>query len=124
MSERGPGFRELVAWRKAYDLALLMYRVTASFPKEERFGLTQQIRRAAVSVPSNIAEGWGRGTTVDYLRFLGLARGSLYETQTQTWIASDLNYVDDSEEIHERINEVGRLLNALIRSLKEKTERE
>ena len=86
----------------------------------ERFGLTQQIRRAAVSVPSNIAEGWGRGTTTDYLRFLSIARGSLYEMQTQTWMAGDLGYLQESNDIQERLNEVARLLNALIRSLREK----
>ncbi len=75
-------YRELIAWQKAMDFVELVYQHTASFPKEERYGLTGQLRKAAVSVPSNIAEGQGRSTTADFLRFLSIARGSLYESQT------------------------------------------
>ena len=93
---------------------------TQSFPPNERFGLTAQIRRAAVSVPSNIAEGQGRCTTGEFRQFLGHARGSLLEVQTQIFIARNLGYLNQSqgEALFERISEIGRLLNGLINSLK------
>lgn len=81
--------RDLIAWQKAVDLGLEVYRLTRSFPDAERFGLISQLRRAGVSVSSNIAEGYGRGTTADYLRFLRAARGSLYEIDTQLCSAFD-----------------------------------
>ena len=120
MQRQGGRYRELVAWQKAYALALTVYKLTASFPNEERFGSTRLLWRAAVSVPSNIAEGWGRGSTTDYVRFVGIARGSLHEVQTQLWIAADLNYVPDDHQIHKDIEEIERLINGLIRSLREK----
>jgi four helix bundle protein len=113
----GTRFEKLIAWQKAYDLVLKVYQRMKGFPTEERFGLAQQVRRAAVSVPSNIAEGWGRGSTVDYLRFLHMARGSLYELQTQLWIAADLGYIEAEHEIYDLVREVERLTNGLIRSL-------
>lgn len=86
-------FRDLKAWQKAFDLALSMYRVTRSFPREEAFGLTSQMRRAAVSVVSNIAEGKGRASDKDLLRFLGNAKGSLFELETQTALSESLCYL-------------------------------
>ena len=119
--ERGSGvqgkFRELIAWQKVYALSLEVYKLTAAFPTDERYGLTQQLRRAAVSVPSNVAEGWGRSSTADYVRFLGMARGSLYELQTQLWIAMDLGYVAPDGVVAGLLQENERLLNALIRRL-------
>ena len=93
---------------------------TQSFPANERFGLTAQIRRAAVSVPSNIAEGQGRCTTGEFRQFLGHARGSLLEVETQIFIARNLGYLNQSQgkALFERISEIGRLLNGLINSLK------
>ncbi len=119
MESRGK-YRELIAWQKAYGLALVVHRLTQTFPREERYELGQQMRRAAISVPSNIAEGWGRGTTADYVRFLGMARGSLYELQTQLLMTKDLDYVLPDHDAFSIIDEVERLLNGLIRSLKEK----
>ena len=114
-------YEDLVAWQKAYGLVLAIYRVTKQFPADERFGLTQQIRRAAVSIPSNIAEGFGRHSKADYLRFLDMAHGSTYEVQTQMRLATDLNYFDDAKmSILEQIAEVERILNGLIQSLRRK----
>jgi len=114
-------YTQLVAWRKAYALVLSVYRATADFPADERFGLTSQVRRAAVSIPCNIGEGWGRGSTNDYLRFCYMARGSANELQTQMWIARDLGYLPADHAVHQDIEEVQRLLYGLIRSLMEKS---
>lgn len=114
------GYTRLIAWQKAYDLALAAYRATARFPNDERFGLTQQIRRAAVSIACNICEGWGRGSTNDYLRFCYMARGSTNELQTQMWIARDLGYMPGDHPVYHEIDEEQRLINGLIRSLLDK----
>lgn len=111
-------YEDLIAWQKAYALVLTVYRVSGRFPTEERFGLTQQVRRAAVSIPSNIAEGFGRQATQDYLRFLDMARGSAHEVQTQLRIAFDLGYVSGDADALEDVAEVIRLLNGLIKSLR------
>jgi four helix bundle protein len=115
-------YRELIAWQKAMDLVVLIYKTTAGFPKEELFGLTIQIRRAAVSVPSNIAEGQGRNTTRDFIHFLGMAKGSLQELQTQLIVAHRLNYLSDvtKSELLDLSCEVARLIHGLMNSLKEK----
>ena len=121
-SARHGGFTDLIAWQKSYALVLSVYKVSSSFPSDERFGLIQQVRRAALSIPCNIAEGWGRGTTTDYLRFLYMARGSTNEIQTQMWVARDLGHLPPNHEVNEQIEEVQRLINGLIRSLIDKTE--
>ena len=115
-------YEDLIAWQKAYELLLSVYRLSKGFPTEERYGLTQQMRRAAVSIPSNIAEGFGRHTRADYLRFLDIARGSTYELQTQTRIAADLGWLAHNHEAHQLVAEVERVLNGLIRSLRAKAE--
>lgn len=116
-------YEELGAWQKAYELVLVVYRVTKEFPADERFGLTQQVRRAAVSIPSNIAEEFGRHSRVDSLRFLDMARGSTYEVQTQIRLATDLDYFNDAKiNILGRIAEVERIFNGLIQSLRRKEE--
>ena len=110
-------YRTLEVWQKARALASHVYRVTAKFPKSELFGLTQQMRRAVVSVPSNIAEGQGRRFTRDRIQFLVVARGSLYELETQATIAGDLDFItaDEAGAVVNRTIEVTRLLNGLIR---------
>lgn len=112
-------YRDLIVWQKAMVLVTKVYQITQIFPKEEQFGLTQQLRRSVVSVPSNIAEGSGRGTTADYVRFLQMARGSLFEAQTQIELSSLLNYapVSQTAELPELCNEIERMLNALITKL-------
>jgi four helix bundle protein len=111
-------FRDLIAWQKAMDLAQEIYAITAEFPADERFGLTSQLRRCAVSVPSNIAEGHGRLTTRDLQHFLGQARGSLLELQTQVILAGRLHpgRRDSLLAAMEHADEVGRLLNGLLNS--------
>ena len=112
-------YRELIVWQKSYQLCIDLYRITKGFPQEEKFGLTSQIRRAAVSVPSNIAEGYGRKTTPEYIRALYVAYGSHCELETQILLSGDLGYikVKDMKELQEEIGEVERMLKALIRSL-------
>jgi len=112
-------YKELLVWQRAMDLVTEVYRVTATFPKHERFGLVSQLPRAAVSIPSNIAEGQGRLSVGEFKQFLGHARGSLFEVETQLLIARNLGLLGEREiqELNERIAEVGRLLNGLVRSL-------
>jgi four helix bundle protein len=113
-------YRDLFAWQKARVLVANVYRVTQSFPRDEIYGLTSQVRRAAVSVVSNIAEGQGRLTSGEFLHFLGLARGSLLELDTQLTIASDLKYLgeDDHRTLGGEIYQVLGVLNRLIDSLR------
>lgn len=115
-------FRELFAWQKAMDLVVSVYEQSRGFPREEIFGLTSQLRRAAVSVPSNIAEGQGRATTREFLHFLSIANGSLCEAQTQILIGARLEYLDAPrcDTLIEATAEVGRLLNGLTKSLQQK----
>lgn len=95
-----------------------IYELTGSFPSEEKFGLSIQMRRAAVSVPSNIAEGWGRKSTGSYVQFLNIAKGSLYELETQILISKDLGFTDSISDISDLITEVSKMLNAIIKKLK------
>jgi four helix bundle protein len=112
-------YRELIAWQKAMDLVVLVYRATAQFPREEVYGLTAQVRKASVSVPSNIAEGQGRFTTNEFLHFLSVATGSRNEAETQILIAERLGYLDNHqcEQILSLSAEVGRVVSGLVNSL-------
>jgi four helix bundle protein len=111
--------RDLIVWQKAMDLVVLVYKATEGFPKHELYGLTSQIPRAASSVPANIAEGQGRRSKTEFRQFLGNARGSLLELDTHLDLALRLNYLTLSqyENIHRDLEEVGRILNGLMRSL-------
>ena len=115
-------YKELKVWEKAYKLCLDIYTVTKRFPKEEIYGLTSQIRRSAVSIPSNIAEGYGRKTTSEYVRFLYIAYGSVCELETQTMISGDLDYMkkEKLQEVREELGDVERMLKAMIKSLENK----
>ena len=112
-------YQELIGWQKAMDLVEEVYKASQDFPREEIYGLTGQIRRAAVSIASNIAEGQGRRTTADFLRHLSIVYGSLREVETQILIARRLKYVTQTrfEEVMSLAGEVGRLLNGLMASL-------
>jgi len=110
-------FKDLIAWQKAMQLAKAVYKVTSLMPDSERFGLTSQIRRAAVSIPSNIAEGYARQSLPDYIRFLRIARGSLAELQTQLMLAGDLGFLKPHSESDSLLDEADRVLQGLIRSL-------
>ena len=112
-------YRDLRVWQDAMDLVEEVYRISHAFPSDERFGLTSQIRRAAVSVPSNIAEGWGRGRTKEYTQFLRYARASLKEIETQWLIAHRLGFIGNAEThaLEDRASVLGRRLLALMRAL-------
>ena len=116
-----PAHYGLEVWQEAMRLAREIYRASADFPADERFGLTAQIRRAAVSVTSNIAEGAGRGSKAEYSRFLLIARGSLMELDTQLWLARDLFQLDDSD-FRPSLERLIAKLNTLIRSKQRATE--
>ncbi len=113
---------KIKVWQRSYQLCLDIYRTTKGFPIEERYGLTSQIRRAALSVPSNIAEGYGRKTTPDYIRSLYIAYGSNCELETQLLLSGDLGYlkVEEFNKLQADIGEVERMLKALITSLENK----
>ncbi len=112
-------YKELNVWKKAYALCLSIYHATRTFPKSEVYGMVSQVRRAACSVPSNIAEGYGRHSTADYVRSLRIAYGSLCEVETQLMLAADLKYIppEQSKALLESVGDVERMLQALIRSL-------
>lgn len=112
--------KQLHAWQESMNLAQLIYQLTASFPAEEKFGLTAQLRRAAVSIPSNIAEGAARSTTRDYVHFLVVARGLLSEMDTQLELAVRLGYLPPHHSGIPALNKTGKLLSALISSLRNK----
>lgn len=112
--------KNLDTWQQAMLLVKLTYQVSASFPKAEQFGLTSQMRRAAVSVPSNIAEGVARGTTKEYVHFLNIARGSLSELDTQLEIAKMLAFIEGDNPMFQQIETVVRLLSGLHRAVKAK----
>jgi len=112
-------YRDLIAWQKAMDLSAAVYESTKQFPQTEMFGLTQQMRRCSVSVASNIAEGWGRGSTGDYVRFLRMARGSLCELETQLCLAERLKMIQeaDNQPLLGRTSECSRVLQGLLDSI-------
>ncbi|MCL4539057.1 MAG: four helix bundle protein [Bacteroidetes bacterium] len=112
-------FRNLEVWRKSHQTVLGVYKSTQSFPKEELFGLTSQIRRAAVSIPSNIAEGCGRGSDAELARFAEIAMGSASELEYQVLLARGLNYLNNEEyeDLSNRIVEVKKMLTSLIKKL-------
>jgi four helix bundle protein len=115
-------YRQLEVWQEAMNLVTLVYQHTAKFPKEETYGLTNQLRRAAVSVPSNVAEGQGRRSTKEFLNHLSIARGSALEVQTQLEIARRLGCLNDQQvkELDQQLGTVIRLVNGLIRALDRK----
>jgi len=112
-------FRDLLVWQRSMQLTAAVYRLTKSFPHDEIYGLTSQVRRSSVSIPSNIAEGQGRLGTGEFRQFLGVARGSNCELLTQLEIASMLGYCDAKgiEEAEGLSNEVGKMINAILQSL-------
>lgn len=114
-------YRDLIVWQKSMLLVTAIYKITANLPEDEKFGLSSQIKRSAVSIPSNIAEGYGRNYKKDYARFLQISRGSLYECQTQLEIAATLNFIanKDLKEINDLSLEVEKMLNSLIKKITE-----
>ena len=112
-------FKDLIVWQRSIELTVTVYRLTSEFPADERFGLTSQLRRAAVSVASNMAEGYGRGSSGEYRHFLGMARGSNAEVQTQMILASELGFGDRQQLLNAEglSQEVAKMLVSLMRKL-------
>ncbi len=115
---RSNSYRDLIVWQKAMTLTKAVYFLTKSFPKDEVYGLTSQIRRCSVSIPSNIAEGRGRNSDKEFIRFLNIALGSLYELQTQLELALSFNYIADYSKLDDLSIQIEKMLNALINSKK------
>lgn len=115
-------FRRLQVWERAHELALAVYLVTRAFPKEEVYGLTSQVRRAAISVPTNIAEGCGRESAIEFARFLEIGMGSAKELEYQLLLARDLGYVaqDEYGQLNDETTQVQRMLHSYIRQLRGK----
>ena len=116
---RMKNYKELGVWQKSIDLVEQVYQVTSAFPLEEKYGLSSQSQRAATSIPANIAEGWARGTTKEYIQFLKVARGSLMELETHLIVANRLKFLPEQkvQSLVGAIAEIGRMLNGLIKSL-------
>lgn len=119
----GESFRDLKVWQRSVELALQISKLTAKFPDSEKFGLTNQLRRASVSVASNIAEGYGRSTRGEYIQFLGHARGSIFEVETQIVIAKALEFgpKQTMQVAEELCSEVGKMLGAMLKTLRSKS---
>jgi four helix bundle protein len=117
-------YHDLLVWQKAIDFVVDCYRLTGHFPRTETYGLASQLQRAAVSIPSNIAEGAGRGHTREFIRHLGIARGSLFEAETQIIISERLNYAtaEVTRPLLAAVAEIGRMMHGLIASLERKLE--
>jgi len=115
-------YKELEVWKQSIVLVELIYQLTKNFPEEEKSSLSSQLQRSAVSIPSNIAEGWGRLTTSDYIHFLVIARGSLLELETQIIIANKLNYINELQvnQLQNQLDAIGKMLNAMIKTLRAK----
>ncbi len=115
-------YKDLDVWNKSITLVEKVYVITKIFPEEEKFALTNQVRRSVISIPSNIAEGWGRKSTKDYIRFLHIALGSLYELETQLIISEKINYIkdEDLQMIVLIIKDLSKMLTGLINNLKKK----
>ncbi len=116
-------FRQLKVWEKAHQLALAIYKTTITFPKEELYGLTSQIRRASMSIPTNSAEGCGRNTDAEFARFLQIAMGSASETEYQILLARDLRFLSENNytQLQPQIEEIKRMLASLLKTLRNKT---
>src|SRR5271170_2026601 len=116
----GESYKDLIAWRKAMELVTDIYRATRAFPRDELYGLTNQLRRAAVSVPSNIAEGQARFSQKEFHHFLSIARGSLAEIETQLFLAKELGYLSVTKcaALIANADELGRILNGLAAAIK------
>jgi len=113
-------YKELQVWQKSIELITELYKLTRRFPDSEKFGLVSQINRSGVSIASNIAEGWGRGSRNEYIHHLYIARGSVYELETQLLISSNLKIIDDTEyrSIQKKVESIAMMLNKLISRLK------
>ena len=115
MEDSGFQYRNLIVWQKAMLLSKAVYKLIDQLPATEKYALSDQVRRAVVSVPSNIAEGCGRASNRDYAHFLAIARGSLYETMTQLELAQSLGFIDTIKDVEELASEISRMLTSLMK---------
>jgi len=115
-------YKDLIVWKKSIELVTEIYAVSKQFPIEEKFGLVNQLNRAVVSIPANIAEGWGRESSKNYLQFLRISRGSLMEVETLMIISKNLNYIEEEKFklVSGRIEETGKILQGLIKSIQQR----
>jgi len=122
MSNKINTYKDLIVWQKAIELVSDVYSITKTFPSEEKFGIVSQLNRAAVSIPSNIAEGWGRESSKNYLQFLRIARGSIMELETLIIISKNLGYIEKEKQelIANRAEEVSKILQGLIKGIQQK----
>lgn len=122
MVEKINSYKDLIVWQKSIALVTSIYELSKTFPSEEKFGVVSQLNRAAVSIPSNIAEGWGRESSKNYLQFLKIARGSVMETETLLVISKNLNFINDTQfsSIINEVEEVSKILQGLINSIQQK----
>ncbi len=118
-SKKITSYHDLEVWKRGVQLVKKVYKLTSGFLKSELYGLTSQIRRAAVSFPANIAEGWGRESSKNYVQFLRNSRGSLFELDTLMIIAEELNYISSDQllQLQEKVNELGKMLNSIIKKI-------
>ncbi len=122
MEGKSSTYKDLIVWQKSIVLVTKIYSVTQAFPASEKFGIVSQLNRACISIPTNIAEGWGRESTKNYLQFLRISRGSLMETETLLLISKNLNFIQEKEyqELLSDVEEVGKILQGLIKSINQK----
>ena len=115
-------YKDLIVWQKSIALVISVYSLTKKFPNDEKFGIVAQINRAIVSIPNNIAEGWGRESSKNYVQFLRIARGSLMEIETLILISKNLDYINEQDyiDLTKQIDEVGKILHGLIKSVQQK----
>ncbi|MEP0007065.1 MAG: four helix bundle protein [Balneola sp.] len=113
-------FRDLKIWQQSMELVTEIYRATSSFPEEEKYGLTSQLRRSSISIPSNISEGFGRNSQGDFKRFVNISMGSLFELQTQIEVAKNLEFISKEifENLYDHSREIERMMSSFIRTLK------
>ena len=120
MGEQIKSYKDLEVWKLSMSLVTEIYEITRSFPQEEKYGLTSQIRRASISIPSNIAEGASRKSTKEFIQFLYISNGSLSELETQIELAERLGFIDNTDDIFDKIKPIRKMLINLIHSLKKK----
>ena len=122
MDKKVRTYKDLIVWQKSIALVTCVYSLTKQFPADEKFGIVSQINRAVVSVSANIAEGWGRESSKNYIQFLRISRGSLMEVETLMLISKNINYISEQDylEVNKQIDEVGKILQGLIKSIEQK----
>ncbi len=121
MSNRISSYKDLIAWQKGIELTTIVYKLLNQFPKEERFGLVSQISRSCTSIPANIAEGWGRDSDQNFINYLIIAKGSLYELETHLIVSKNINYITDEtlKDVQINIEEISKIINGLIKSIQQ-----